>query len=68
LDGRNRSNTHVIQRTDAGYSRDTARTTPVGSTHTRAVDVSCDKDAGKCVKQVEVGKDLIDRAGFFGRS
>ena len=57
FDGRKGSMTDVIQRTDDGYSRDTSRTTPNGTTHTRAVDVSCDKDAGKCVKQVETGKE-----------
>jgi hypothetical protein len=31
-------------------------TLPDGETHTRAVDVSCDEDARKCVKQVEVGQ------------
>jgi len=56
-DGREGSKTDVIQRTEDGYSRDITRTTPNGETHTRAVDVSCDKDAGKCVKQVEVGKE-----------
>jgi hypothetical protein len=56
FDGREGSMSDVIQRTDDGYTRDTARTTPNGTTHTRNVDVSCDKDAGKCVKQVEVGK------------
>ena len=44
----------VIQRTDDGFTRDVSRTLPNGETHTRAVDVSCTKDAGKCVKQVEV--------------
>jgi hypothetical protein len=57
FDGRTGSMSDVIQRTDDGYSRDTARTTPNGTTHTRSVDVSCDKDVGKCVKQVEVGKE-----------
>lgn len=57
FDGRTGSKSDVIQRTEDGYSRDTSRTTPDGTTHTRSVDVSCDKDAGKCVKQVEVGKE-----------
>ncbi len=57
LDGREGSMTDVIQRTDDGYTRDTARTLPNGTTHTRDVDVSCDKDAAKCVKQVEVGRE-----------
>lgn len=56
FDGRQGSMSDVIQRTDDGYTRDTARTLPNGTTHTRDVDVSCDKDAAKCVKQVEVGK------------
>jgi hypothetical protein len=45
----------VIQRTDDGYTRDTVRNLPNGETRTRSVDVSCDKDAVKCVKTVEVG-------------
>ena len=57
FDGREGSMTDVIQRTDDGYTRDTARTLPNGTTHTRDVIVSCDKDAAKCVKQVEVGKE-----------
>jgi hypothetical protein len=56
FDGRTGSRSDVIQRTEDGYSRDTARTMPDGTTHTRSVDVSCDQDVGKCVKQVEVGK------------
>jgi hypothetical protein len=56
FDGREGSKSDVIQRTEGGFSRDTARTLPNGDTHTRSVDVSCDKDAGKCVKQVEVGQ------------
>ena len=56
FDGRNGARSDVIQRTDDGYSRDTTRTTPAGATHTRSVDVSCDKDAGKCIKQVETGQ------------
>jgi hypothetical protein len=56
FDGREGAGSDVIQRTDDGYSRDSARTPPDGETHTRAVDVSCDKDARKCVKQVEVGQ------------
>jgi hypothetical protein len=46
----------VIQRTEDGDSRDTARTLPSGDTHTRVVEVSCDENAVKCVKQVEVGQ------------
>ena len=57
FDGREGSMTDVIQRTEDGFTRDTTRTLPNGTTHTRAVDVSCDKDAAKCVKQVEVGKE-----------
>lgn len=56
FDGRQGSMSDVIQRTEDGYTRDTARTLPNGTTHTRNVDVSCDKDAAKCVKQVEAGK------------
>lgn len=56
FDGREGSKSDVIQRTDDGFSRDTARSLPNGATHTRSVDVSCDKDVGKCVKQVEVGQ------------
>lgn len=55
FDGREGSKTDVIQRTDDGYSRDTVRTLPSGETHSRSVDVSCDKDARTCVKQVEAG-------------
>lgn len=56
FDGRTGSKSDVVQRTEDGYTRDTTRTLPNGTTTTRSVDVSCDKDAGKCVKQVEVGK------------
>ena len=56
FDGREGSRSDVIQRTDDGYTRDTTRTLPGGETHTRSVDVSCEKDAGKCVKQVETGQ------------
>lgn len=56
FDGREGSKSDVVQRTDDGYTRDTTRTLPNGTTQTRSVDVSCDKDAAKCVKQVEVGK------------
>jgi len=55
-DGRTGSKSDVIQRTEDGYSRNTTHTTPDGATHTRDVDVSCDKDAKKCVKQVDVGQ------------
>ncbi len=54
FDRREGSMSDVIQRTDDGFSRDTTRTLPNGETHTRNVDVSCAKDVGKCVKQVEV--------------
>ena len=54
FDGREGSKSDVIQRTEDGFSRETARTLPNGETHTRSVDVSCEKDAGKCVKQVEI--------------
>jgi hypothetical protein len=47
------SKSDVIQRTDDGYTRDTTRNLPNGQTHTRNVDVSCDKAEGKCTKQVE---------------
>jgi hypothetical protein len=43
----------VIQRTNEEVGRDTTRFLPNGETHTRTVDVSREKDAGKCVKQVE---------------
>ena len=33
------------------------RTLPNGTTQTRNVDVSCDKDAATCIKQVVVGKE-----------
>jgi hypothetical protein len=56
FDGRSGSRSDTVQRTEDGYTRDTSRTLPNGETHTRTVDVSCDKDAGKCVKQVEVDK------------
>jgi hypothetical protein len=56
FDGRTGSKADVVQRTDDGYTRNTARTLPSGEVHTRDVDVSCDKDAGKCVKQVEVDR------------
>jgi hypothetical protein len=55
-DGRSGSMSDVIQRTEDGYSRDTTRTTPDGESHTRSVDVSCEKDAKKCVRQVDVGQ------------
>jgi len=54
FDGRTGSMSDVIQRTDDGYTRNTLRTLPNGETHTRDVEVSCDKDARNCVKQVEV--------------
>jgi hypothetical protein len=54
--GRDRSKSRVIQRTEDGFSHDTTRTLAKGATHTRSVDVSCDNDVGKCVKQVEVGE------------
>ena len=57
FDGRAGAKSDVTQRTEDGFSRDTTRTTPDGTTHTRAVDVSCGKDVGKCVKQVEAGKE-----------
>jgi uncharacterized protein YdeI (BOF family) len=54
FDGREGSKSDVIQRTEDGFSRDTTRTLPNGETHTRSVDVSCEQDVGKCVRQVEV--------------
>jgi hypothetical protein len=58
FDGRDGSKSDVIQRTDDGYTRDVTRTTPDGATHTRSVDVSCNKNKPSvCVKQVEVGKE-----------
>jgi hypothetical protein len=57
FDGRSGSKSDVIQRTDDGYTRDTTRTLPNGETHTRSVDVSCEKEATRsCVKQVETGQ------------
>jgi hypothetical protein len=56
FDGRTGTKSDVVQRTDDGYTRNTTRTLPKGETHARDVDVSCDKDARKCVKQVEVDK------------
>lgn len=56
FDGKEGSKTDVIQRTDDGYTRDTTRTLPNGATHTRNVEVSCNPDAGKCVKEVEVDR------------
>jgi len=56
FDDREGSRSDVIQRTDDRYTRDTARTLPNGEMHTRAVDVSCDKEARKCIQQVEVGQ------------
>ncbi len=55
-DGNTASVDSVRTRTDDGYTRDTTRTTPNDVTLTREVDVSCDKEANKCVKQVEVDK------------
>jgi hypothetical protein len=54
FDGRDGSKSDVIQRTEDGFSRDLTRTLANGETHTRSVDVSCEKSVGKCVKQVEV--------------
>lgn len=54
FDRREGGKSDVIQRTEDGFSRDTTRTLPNGETHTRSVDVSCEKDVGKCVRQVEV--------------
>jgi len=56
FDGREGAKSDVIQRTENGFARDTVRTLRNGEIHTRAVDVSCKKDVGKCVKQVEVGQ------------
>jgi hypothetical protein len=57
VDGRTGAMTDELQRTDDGYTRETARTTPNGTTTTRSVDVSCDKETSKCVKQVEVSRE-----------
>lgn len=54
FDGGEGSKSGVIQCTEDGFARDSTRTQPDGETHTRAVEVSCEKDVGKCVKQVEV--------------
>ena len=56
FDGNTGSMSDVIQRTDDGYTRDTTRTLPNGETHTRSVDVSCNPDERKCVKEVEVDR------------
>jgi hypothetical protein len=48
------SKSGVIQCTEDGFPRDSKRTLPNGETHTRSVDVTCEKDVGKCVKQAEV--------------
>jgi hypothetical protein len=56
VDGREGSRSDVIQRTEDGFARATTGTLPSGEPHTYSVDVSCGKDVGKCVKQVEVGK------------
>ena len=53
FDGREGSRSDVIQSTNDGFPRATARNLTIGETHTRAVDVSCGGE-GKCVKQVEV--------------
>jgi cytoskeletal protein RodZ len=54
FDGGEGSKSDVIQRTENGFTRETTRTPPNGEVHSRTVDVSCDKDVGKCVKQVGV--------------
>lgn len=54
FDGREGSVSDVAQRTEDGYTRDTTWNLPNGETRTRSVDVSCDKAAGKCVKEVDV--------------
>jgi hypothetical protein len=54
FDGRTASTSDVKQRTDDGFTRDTTHTRTDGSTHTRAVDITCDEDTGKCDKQVKV--------------
>lgn len=46
----------VKQRTDSGYTRETAVTGPNGATGTRSVEVSCDKAAGNCTKDVNVDR------------
>jgi hypothetical protein len=56
FDGRSGARSDVIERTDDGFTRNTSRTLPNGETHTRDVEVSCNPDAGKCVKEVEVDK------------
>lgn len=54
FDGREGSVSDVVQRTEDGYTRDTTRNLPNGEARTRSVDVSCDKAARKCVKEVDV--------------
>ena len=56
FDGRERPNSDVIQCTEGGISRGTTRTPPNDERHSRSVDVTCEKDVGKCVKQVEVDR------------
>ena len=56
FDAREGSKSDVIQCTEGGISRGTTRTPPNGERHSRSVDVTCEKDVGKCVKQVEVDR------------
>jgi hypothetical protein len=53
FDGKTGSMIDVTQRTEDGYTRETVRNLPNGQTHTRSVDVSCNRDAKSCVKTVE---------------
>jgi hypothetical protein len=46
----------VIQCTEDGFGCDPARTLPNFESHTRSVDGSCEKYAGKCIQQEEVGQ------------
>ena len=46
----------VNQRTEAGYTRDTTVTGPTGETAARSVEVSCDKAARHCTKDVQVDR------------
>jgi len=56
-DGKQTTVNDVTQRTESGYTRNTTVTRPNGETGTRSVDVSCDKAAGNCTKDVQVNKD-----------
>jgi hypothetical protein len=56
FDGREGSNSDVIQCTEGGFSRNSWRTPPNDERHSRSVDETCEKDVGKCVKQIEIDR------------